>query len=98
MPFRKRGKSRERGSRLFFVTDVHGSDRCFKKFLNAGRFYGVDHLILGGDITGKTLVPIETVPNGWRARYGDHSYELATEAERLELEQLIRDSGEYPVV
>jgi uncharacterized protein len=98
MPFLKRGKSREHGSRLFFVTDVHGSDRCFKKFLNAGRFYGVDYLILGGDITGKTLVPIETVRHGWRARYGDHSYDLTTEHERLELEQLIRDNGEYPIV
>ena len=99
MPFPKLGKkSRERGLRLFFVTDVHGSDRCFKKFLNAGRFYDVDHLILGGDITGKSIVPIEIVPTGWRARYGDDLYELSTESELHELEQLVRDGGSYPVV
>lgn len=44
--------------RIFFCSDIHGSDVCFRKFLNAGSFYGVDVLILGGDITGKQLVPL----------------------------------------
>jgi Icc-related predicted phosphoesterase len=44
--------------RLFFATDVHGSEPTFRKFINAGKFYGVDALILGGDITGKLLIPI----------------------------------------
>jgi len=26
--------------KLFYATDVHGSDRCFTKFVNAGSFYG----------------------------------------------------------
>jgi Icc-related predicted phosphoesterase len=54
--------------RICFVTDIHGSERCFKKFLNAGRFYDVRHLVLGGDITGKTMIPIERAGAGWRAR------------------------------
>jgi Icc-related predicted phosphoesterase len=45
--------------RVFFATDVHGSDRCFRKFLAAAGIYSADVLILGGDIAGKGLVPIK---------------------------------------
>jgi uncharacterized protein len=48
-----------RALRVFFATDVHGSDRCFRKFLAAARIYSADVLILGGDIAGKGLVPIK---------------------------------------
>jgi Icc-related predicted phosphoesterase len=51
-------------TRLFFITDVHASDRCFRKFLNAAKFYKADCLILGGDITGKVLIPIVEGPGG----------------------------------
>ena len=44
-------------TKLFFATDIHGSDICWSKFLNAGKFYGADVLILGGDMTGKAVVP-----------------------------------------
>jgi Icc-related predicted phosphoesterase len=44
--------------RIYFCSDVHASRKCWKKFLNAGKFYGADHLIVGGDITGKFVVPI----------------------------------------
>ena len=43
--------------KIFYASDVHGSTRCFKKFLNAGKFYSADALVLGGDITGKAIVP-----------------------------------------
>lgn len=45
-------------TRVFFTTDIHGSDVCFRKFLNAGKHFGADVLIIGGDLTGKQLVPI----------------------------------------
>lgn len=44
--------------KLYFATDVHGSEICWKKFINAAKFYEVDVLILGGDMTGKAIVPI----------------------------------------
>jgi Icc-related predicted phosphoesterase len=44
--------------KLFFTTDVHGSERCFRKFVNAAKFYDVQAIILGGDITGKAIIPI----------------------------------------
>ena len=43
---------------LFFATDLHGSEKCFMKFLNAAKFYEADGLILGGDLTGKGLIPL----------------------------------------
>ncbi len=44
--------------KFFFATDVHGSEICWKKFISAAKFYEVDTLILGGDMTGKAIVPI----------------------------------------
>lgn len=44
--------------KLFYATDVHGSEICWKKFISAAKFYEVDTLILGGDMTGKAIVPI----------------------------------------
>ncbi len=44
--------------KLFFATDVHGSEICWKKFINAAKFYEADTLILGGDMTGKAIIPI----------------------------------------
>ena len=51
-------------TRIFFATDIHGSDRCFRKFLNAASFYRCSVLIMGGDMTGKMLVPIVDLGNG----------------------------------
>ena len=50
--------------KIFFATDIHGSDRCLRKFLNAGKFYGVDAVVMGGDITGKMIVPVVEEPGG----------------------------------
>ena len=44
--------------KIFFATDVHGSEICWKKFISAGKFYEADALILGGGMTGKAIVPI----------------------------------------
>jgi Icc-related predicted phosphoesterase len=60
---RKRAPARQRALRIFFATDVHGSDRCFRKFLAAASVYDADVLLLGGDVAGKGLVPI-TAQNG----------------------------------
>jgi uncharacterized protein len=44
--------------KIYFATDVHGSEICWKKFLAASKFYDADTLILGGDMTGKAIIPI----------------------------------------
>ena len=76
MPFWSKSNSSRR-FRLFFATDVHGSEPTFRKFINAGKFYNVDVLILGGDITGKMLVPIIALGNNtYRATLQSHLYNL----------------------
>jgi Icc-related predicted phosphoesterase len=32
-------KERKKATRLYFATDLHGSERTYRKFINAGKFY-----------------------------------------------------------
>jgi Icc-related predicted phosphoesterase len=84
--------------RVYFATDVHGSEACWRKFLNCAKFYDVDVLVLGGDMTGKALVPI--VGNGSGARHSylaDQHHVFGSEEEVVRYEGLIRDRGYYPI-
>jgi uncharacterized protein len=84
-------------TRLFFVTDVHGSDRCFRKFVNAGKFYSANVLVLGGDITGKMIVPVVKQPDGtYKCEFGGTAYDLKTPEQVAEVVKNIKDSGFYP--
>jgi Icc-related predicted phosphoesterase len=58
------GRSRPSGTTIFFATDLHGSEVCFRKFVAAAAFYGADVLVLGGDLTGKFVVPIVSRADG----------------------------------
>ncbi len=100
MRFRKSGKSSNgaAGLKLFFCTDVHGSDQCFRKFLNSGKFFEVDHLILGGDMTGKLLVPVTRTGRGYSCKFDEHTYIDIGESEATELLKAIRSQGQYPFV
>ena len=57
MPLFRRGTAKL-GKTIFFATDLHGSEVCFRKFVAAAGFYGADLLVLGGDLTGKFVVPL----------------------------------------
>jgi uncharacterized protein len=85
--------------RLYFVTDIHGSDICFKKFINAGKFYKADVIILGGDTTGKMLVFFVDQGNGtFLTNYNSEQDEIVREGPELEeYEKNIRNSGYYPI-
>src|ERR1700687_2158306 len=63
-----RSRPRKRALRIFFATDIHGSERCFRKFLAAAESYDADALVLGGDIAGKGLVPIRAENGTWTAQ------------------------------
>lgn len=83
--------------RLFFATDVHGSEICWKKFLNAGKFYQADVLILGGDMTGKALVPIQQQPDGtWKGVLLQQEFLLDGEEQVKEFEKRVGSRGYYP--
>lgn len=73
-------------TRLFYATDLHGSERTFRKFINAGKFYEVSILVMGGDITGKLLIPIIQEANGhYRATLQGTVQHMETEAEHKAL-------------
>lgn len=81
--------------RWFFATDIHGSDRCFRKFLAAARTYAADVLLLGGDLAGKGIVPIVEDEGGYSVTFqGEHL--RASAAEVPAIAQRIRFNGLYP--
>jgi len=85
--------------KVFFATDIHGSEICWRKFLNAAAFYKADMVILGGDVTGKIMVPIvATRPGHWEVTFAGQRVQLDTQAELDEIKRKIRDRGYYPAV
>ena len=82
--------------RVYYATDIHGSEVCWRKFLNAGKFYNADVVILGGDITGKAVVPVVAAAGGGH-RVRQFSGDRVLDADELAAaETRIRDMGFYP--
>src|SRR5437868_5266770 len=85
--------------RLYFCSDIHASRKCWKKFLNSWRFYEADHIIVGGDITGKFVVPIIERGGGAYAATFLGIERRVGDADELEaLRTRIADAGQYPFV
>jgi Icc-related predicted phosphoesterase len=83
--------------RVFFATDIHGSETCWRKFLNSGTHYEADVMILGGDMTGKALVPV--VHEGgerWHGTLQEQRRELAGDDAVAAFEQDVIRRGYYP--
>jgi len=82
---------------LFFATDIHGSDICWSKFLNAGKFYDADVLILGGDMTGKAVVPfIHQGGDNYRITLLEQVFDVSNEDELQDMVKRVRSRGYYP--
>lgn len=84
-------------TKLFFATDIHGSDICWSKFLNAGKFYEADVLVLGGDMTGKAVVPfIHQGGKNYRVTLLEQAFEITNDEELQDLIKRVRSRGYYP--
>ncbi len=82
---------------LFFATDIHGSDICWSKFLSAGKFYDADKLILGGDMTGKAVVPfVHQGGKNYRVTLLEQVFEPTNDEELADLVKRVRSRGYYP--
>jgi Icc-related predicted phosphoesterase len=82
---------------LYFASDLHGSEKCFRKFLNAGPVYHADVLVLGGDMAGKAIQAMIDEGNGrYRCTFRGTAYDVADGPELVALEQLVADHGFYP--
>jgi Icc-related predicted phosphoesterase len=83
-------------TRVFFATDLHGSEMCWRKFLNAAKFYDAEVLICGGDMTGKAMIPIVE-------ENGHYTVTIASQRQVVGAEQVgdienqIRRKGYYPL-
>lgn len=85
-------------TRIFFATDVHGSEICWKKFINAGKFYQANIIIMGGDMTGKALVPFVRRSDGtYRVSFLEQQMTLK-EADVPQVQRTISDRGYYPII
>lgn len=82
--------------RILFVTDIHGSEVCFRKFLNSRQAFEPDVMIVGGDITGKVLIPVVAVSNGAHVAHTTHgARKLTTPGELAEFEKECAEKGSY---
>jgi Icc-related predicted phosphoesterase len=85
--------------KIFFASDLHGSNICFKKFVNGAQFYGADVLVLGGDLTGKAVIPIAEQTDGTYLAF-QHGQSVRIEG-KSELDEFVKRQGNmgfYPAV
>ena len=80
---------------ILFVTDLHGSNVCLKKALNGAKMYKANSLIIGGDVTGKFVVPVIKGPDGFTTEFQGTKYAVKKEEELQEIYRVIGDSGHY---
>ncbi|HYY03494.1 MAG TPA: hypothetical protein VE736_06375 [Gaiellaceae bacterium] len=96
---RRRGDGGSAGVRLFYASDIHGSDLLWRKFLGAGKFYGAEAAVMGGDLLGKAIVPVERRDDGTlRATFLGEERVVHEGKDLDELLAAIRFNGYYPWV
>lgn len=93
-------KKKPTGTTIFYATDVHGSTVCFKKFINAAKYYTsrgqrIDILIMGGDLNGKLIVPIIKEGNRYRSYLLGKERILTTQEEINDLIKTTEVLGVY---
>src|SRR5207302_704254 len=82
--------------RVFYTTDLHGSEVCWRKFLNAAKFYNADVLICGGDMTGKAMIPLVEDGDAYELTLSGQHQRVSRE-QVSEMESQIQRKGYYPV-
>lgn len=95
------GKSKQTGKilRILYGSDFHGSNAVFRKFLSASKQYKASVLIVGGDVTGKAMVPVIDQGHGRYSGSWFGKEEVASSPDELEkLKMHISNVGFYPLV
>ena len=96
-------KKKPVGTTIFYATDIHGSSVCFKKFVNAPKFYAtkgqrIDVLIMGGDVTGKLIVPVIRENSGYRSYLFGKERTLKTQEELADFTKTTEVLGAYAYI
>ncbi len=85
------------GLRLYYASDIHGTEVLWRKFLHAPQAYRAPVIVMGGDVTGKAVIPLVEEPDGAvTAELFGQPERAATPEERDVLEHRIRSNGMYP--
>jgi Icc-related predicted phosphoesterase len=98
--FSRKSSAAEDRTRFFFATDLHSSEACFRKLLATPRVYRLERVIMGGDCTGKMLIPLverDAEPGSFLVEWGGESVVTRDQEELAEQEKQIRYAGLYPV-
>lgn len=85
-----------RNLKVVFATDFHGSESCFRKTFNLADRAKADLVVLGGDWTGKALLPLIRSNGGYRAELLGQRVQTDSAEELAELEKRVRFNGFYP--
>jgi Icc-related predicted phosphoesterase len=93
---RRRSDQGKAALRLYYASDIHGSEVLWRKFLSAAAGYRAQVLVMGGDVTGKVVVPLVERPEGVEVElFGER--QTLTDPEAIEeIEHRIRANGMYP--
>ncbi len=82
--------------RLYYASDIHGTETLWRKFLNAAGVYRAQVIVMGGDVAGKVVVPLRECPDGYEIELFGRRELLRSEDEAQDAEQRIRANGMYP--
>jgi Icc-related predicted phosphoesterase len=86
-------------TRILYGSDFHGSDTVFRKFIASGLQYKADVLIVGGDVTGKAMIPVIHAGKGrYQASWFGNQAEATTPEELEKVKKDISSIGFYPIV
>ncbi len=95
--FGRERRQKEDVRRVYYASDIHGSEVLWRKFLNAAEVYRTETLIMGGDVTGKVVVPFVRRADGLHVElFGE--LHVVTEDDAEEWANKVRANGMYPHV
>lgn len=86
-------------TRILYGSDFHGSEAVFRKFLGSALQYKADILIVGGDVTGKAMIPVIHQGGGRYAAHLFGSGQIAANPDELgKIRKSISNVGFYPIL
>jgi Icc-related predicted phosphoesterase len=90
-------KNKRKFHRIFFATDLHASEIVFRRFISAASFYQADTLVMGGDVTGKTVVPlVEGLDGKFQFNFQGQEFTDVRAVDLAKYETQIANAGLYP--
>jgi Icc-related predicted phosphoesterase len=91
------GAAATAAARLYYASDIHGTEGLWRKFLNAAAVYRAGVIVMGGDVAGKVVVPLlERADGGYELELFGRRELLADEPQALDAERRVRANGMYP--